>query len=450
MAKSSLQAQQQFLDYLKCNPASAGISSKIFEEISGLKRTMFYNVIKDLEELGYVFTQTKAGKTAYYTISNLDNLAQYKVATTDDYYKYLIIETLNRHRTGMLLVNPRKRAEKRGLTTSKTDSTNSYSYLLDELYDISEDIDDYEGCPINVGESKIRELLAEMVNDGEITTVNAGALGTVYLPNNNESVFSTNDLENALQILEQLPTKHKNYPLLQSAKEKIAFELFHNNNSMYDNPNYLVYGKKWRTFSSLTEDLSILSEADYKNHIVKVTFDDEGLIKAFFFAVGKVVYSELSGQAYIIGKEMSSKNSAGKYAFLPLSKLQRAASTDITNLEYDAPIYYDFIQRMLDISTCGAEKFEVEIHTEYLSTGAKIKRLHQNRGAISSIVDKHKDSKEIAIIYSDMISDWEKIEPYFMGYGRACTVKQPKALKNDIKKDLEQALENYRQEGFDV
>ncbi len=447
MAKSSQKVQQLFLSYLREHPGE-GISAKIFNSIAKTNsRTVFLNVRKDLEDYGYEFESYKIGKEAFYRINNLTSLATYEVASPDDFYKYIILETLNLNRTGMLLENPINRADRRGIVLTHSQDRDTYPFLMDHLYDIEEDPDDYDLIPINIKESKFRTLLAEMVTEGSITATNEPLIGTVYRPNNTEEVFSTQALIHALQILEQIPEKHKNYPILSSAKDKISVELSHKISNVDENPNYIVYGRKHTTFSSIMKELSILSGANYKKCIIHITYTENGQVVETDFAVGKVVFSEISGETYFLGKRVPI-NEKELYSHIPLSALNKVDSTSSPNLEYNKVKYSNFIHYMLDISVKEPVPFEATFATKYLNTERKLRRLTENRG-----VNNHTQGERIhpdELTYTDEISDFCTLKSYLLGFGRACVVKAPNLLAKEIKYEIEQALKNYQQEGFDV
>lgn len=447
MAKEK--SKQIILDYFSSN---SSITIKEFQQLTGKSsRTTFYNTINSLKADGYDFEEVFVDtKTKAYILKDKHNLSAYKKATSDDFYKYLIMETLNRNRTGMLLENPLSRAEKRSRTLTKHNLNKDYLYLFDKLYDINSDSYDDAAIPINIGESKFRELLSDLVDEGYILAVTHPNLGIIYTPNNKENVYSTASLVYILQLLNQIPNEHKNYPILSSAMEKIAFELFHSDDSIVDDQNYIIYGKKRKTFSSLTEDLSILGEANYKDFVVNLTYIENGIRKSTLFAVGKVVFSEMSSEAYIIGRGKSFAADEGSYMFLPLSSLQKANATNLTNTEYRNPIYDSFIKNMLDISVDRPVHLKANVFAEFLGTSSKLQRLKDCRYTSAKLLPKHEKDNLVANIYEDDISDVDKIKSYLLGFGRACTVLEPASLVDEIQNDIKLALKNYTEEGFNV
>ncbi len=432
------------LEYLKTHDS---ITVKDFQALTGkTSRGTFYNTIQSLEASGYKFVIVNdASKSKRYILTSTDNLSSYNPSSSDDFYKYMILETLNRNRDGMLLENPAKRASKRNRILIK-EQQNDYKYLFDVFYDITCDPEDNNSIPINIGESKFRELLSDLENEGKITCTNEGPVGIVYRPNNNESLFTTKDLVNTLQILDQLPKKHKNYPILSNARDKISMELFHRSSFIDEDANFIVYGKKRRTFSSITSDLKILASADYKNYVIETKYNNEVLL----FSVGKIVYSEISGEVYILGKRYAHTDKTSEYDYLKLSLITSVSTTKKKNTEYNNVVYDDICNHMLDISTNKPIHLKAKFVADYLPTTQKLNRLYSSRSNSAKILPIHEGDKHIASYYEDDISDLELIKPYLMGYGRACTVLEPTNMSEDIKQDIMAALDSYSKEGYDV
>ena len=168
------------------------------------------------------------------------------------------------------------------------------------------------------------------------------------------------------------------------------------------------------------------------------------------FAVGKVVFSEISSKAYIIGKGMYFPNEEGTYMFLPLSSLQKVRSTNMPNTEYKQSIYDSFIKYMLDISIDEPVHLKVNVVAEFLGTTSKLERLKACRNSTAKLLPKHNKGTLISNIYDDYISDLDNIKSYLLGFGRACTILEPSTLVEEIKADITNALQNYAEEDFDV
>ena len=88
MAKEK--SKQIILDYFSSN---SSITIKEFQQLTGKSsRTTFYNTINSLKADGYDFEEVFVDtKTKAYILKDKHNLSAYKKATSDDFYKYLII-----------------------------------------------------------------------------------------------------------------------------------------------------------------------------------------------------------------------------------------------------------------------------------------------------------------------------------------------------------------------
>ncbi len=446
---------QLALDYLINNPDNPVISQNTFKEITGVSsRTTFYNFLDYLKESGYILSIQKKGRTAFYRIENLTTISSYQELSTDDYYKYLITEVLERNTSGMLIENPASRSMRRNYSSTQSFSANNYKYFLDQLYFLDDNT--YENLPINsipigIKETKLRELLQDLIKEDKIKSTNLGKDGILYQikDHNNILCCDNEDLSNIYNNLRILPHGHKNYSLLNSIKDKIALEL--NLINELPSQNFIIYGKKYQSYTNIIDDLSVLQNADYIHKTIGLTYYKDEILTQTLFDVGAIVYSSISDEIYVLGKEKITSNDLGYYSYLPLSSITAAISQNKTNLEYGSEVYTNLINNMLDISVDRPSKISANVIVDYLPTERKIKTLCRNRGTVGQYTIHHDGVKKIkSITYTDRISDVNNIKSYFLGYGRACTVSEPEFLRNEIIAELKEALEQYKQEGFDV
>lgn len=437
-------------EYLKNNPNLPGISQQIYSELTGVtSRTTFNNYIKYLKDSGYSLSKTKNGKEVYYKIDNLSDMSAYETMTAEDYYKYIISETLERNTSGMLIKDPVVRSKERSTTPRTKSSVFNHKYLLNEIMLLGNKTEDdcYSAkIPINIGETTLRELLKKMVDTGSISVVNLGTDGNLYRANSSNSMLNcdSTQLNQLFQGLSLIPPKHKHYSILASVRDKIAIEL--NRADEASNDNYVIYGKKYNSFSNIINDLSVLLDADYQNKTIHITYEIDKHLLDTDFSVGAVVYSAPSDAVYIIGK------ADDILTFIPLANVKTATPTSEINTEYitlnsiNERKYRAIINTMLDISVEEPTVVKAELVADFLPTQEKIKQLYLNRN--KDKVQKSTHAKTVE--YEDLISDVENIEPYLLGYGKACKILEPDTLKNKFVNTFENALEMYKQEGFDV
>ena len=435
---SAKESFQLALNYMLEHPQ--GISQKIFTELTGLKsRTTFTIGFKAaLIEAGYNVVIEKIGKTAFYKLENTDIITPFQQMSKEDYYEYLIIETLETSPSGMTFLE-----------------------LYNEL--LSANTFGERDNPLSLEKSSLRTRLNNMEENGLISSQLKGRGAYIYKTINHSNILTCNSskLNEIYQMLSLVPSSHKHHKLLESAKNKIRMEV--NPTVDQTNDNFIIYGKEYRSFANINEDLSILRAVDYPHKIIGLTYDQDGIVVKSLFAVGAIIYSSISDEIYVVGKIKSTAGDDGRMAYMALSSISTATETEYENTEYyelpqNTKTYESLIESMLDISVDTPTKLKAEIVSSYLPTAAKIKRVIDNRSqirkqnydAVARYSSRHKNAVDNTIVYEDEISDIDTIKPFLLGFGRALKDISPDGLKIDIRDELEEALKRYEQEGFHV
>ncbi len=387
-------------------------------------RTSAYNYLKRLENAGYVFKKIQENNRTFYSLVSTDDqipeLISYTPMTADVLRKFAIIRELQN--------GPIKKDTFRNHFT---------------IYK-SEEIHDGDGrIPLDIKITQYYNLLNDLLNEGEIV-LNA-ADQKYYLTGKSIPLQIRLHEDNLINLQIKLSTINAGIPYYEQLQElysKINILLGNLDHDIPNVQNYLIYGKKMNGLSASSVQLNKITDCDYKNKILCITyFNSHNDTLTSYIATGMIIYSVEKDKFYLLGAEYPDGivSSNQRHTIIDIANITHVYNIDAVHTCYHSAYFQTMFDDMFSISVEPPTKVIVAFERA-ANIERKIKYLQmQRKNARVQIQDD-------TILYTDKISGLADFAQYLRQFGRSAHVITPLSLRERMQKSVELSLTRYKED----
>lgn len=402
--------------------SSRMVSIKEIMDLLDCNRISVYNYIQRLRDDGYALDSQNIDNQVFYSLNPNKQIADvgYTPLTLNTLREYSLIRELQK--------GPIKKQSFRKHFT---------------IYRHGETCDANNRVPLDIKLTQFHSILNQLLEQG--TILYNQATNSYYLSEQEIPVIlSLNDdeLDNMYYELSTITPSSPYYAHLSSVYNKIGLFYGNINEKSPYYSHYLTYGKKMDAFSSISPQMTILTNSNYKKNILHITYTTKEKFKVTaHFSTGLIVYCVEKDKFYLLGiiHNRILNNPENSYGIIDIANILEISDTTQENIHYNSQEFNEIYQTMFSIST--EEPTPVTVVFE--NTGnieRKIRYLTSQRYNSNYTIEKDQ------IIYTDIISGLPDFAKYLRQFGRSVQVIEPLRLKEMMAQSVKLSLQRYTEE----
>ncbi len=377
----------------------------------GIGRTSVYNYIQRLKDKGYSFEEKRVGHAISFTMEKNETTSDiYSPITADVFRKYMVVRILKEQGPCDFL----------------------------ELYRIIREEEDHYN--ISIKEIRLRELVKELLDSGELEIIRSGLTGKKKLLQPAGSRIpltvlfdSDEDMWDLYANLNSLSPGDPYYGELSDLRDKLCLASGEVPEDNYYAENYMIYGVKNSTYSACNELMSVLRALPYKSFAIDITYKTRrNDTVTSSIETGALIYSLEKDVLYLMGRSQD-----GNDSIIDVANIVSAETTKIKNTVYHSAHYKRIIREMFSISS--EEPVDVELRFDNVfQIAARVREMSKHSPLSKvTVTDEY-------ITYTDTVRGLNDFRNYLRQFGRACHVIKPQSLAGKMKESAEKTYRLYQ------